>query len=403
MNDNGDSAAAGLNKKGGWAILAAALLLLAALAAPHVLGKVATSAADSRPVTQTATTTASGRAWQSYEYRGVAMQMPSRDTASGFEEFVNEIAATGANTICLSVAAYQENAASSSIFLEQRRTPSPEYLDRIFAAARAKNLRIAFMPILLLENPGSGEWRGLIKPHDPVKWWEDYENYILDYAKIAQANHLEMFMVGSELVSMEDETEHWKQLIAKVRKVYLGRLCYSANWDHYKNIQYWSDLDIVGMTTYHDLCGDKKPDMDVLKKTWEPIKKEILDWQKTVGRPIFFTEVGWPNLESAAKEPWNYVKDAKSDPELQARCFDAFFQTWENEKAVAGLFVWEWRNYPGQVGGPAETSYYPGGKPAMEIIKRWFKRMNETLPAASADPAPADPAATTTPAATMSN
>lgn len=385
MNDSRDSSATGSGKRGGWPILAGTLLLLAALSAPHLLtAKEAVSAAASRPAAPIATTTATGRAWQSFEYRGVAMQLPSSDTASGFEQFVGEIAATGANTVCLSVAAYQENAASSSIFIDQRRTPSPEYMDRIIAAARAKNLRITFMPIVLLENPGSGEWRGLIKPHDPAVWWESYENYILHFAKIAQANHLDMFMVGSELVSMEEETDHWRQLIAKVRKVYSGKLSYSANWDHYKVVQFWDDLDVVGMTTYHDLCGDKKPSMEVLKETWKPIKKEILDWQATVGRPIFFTEVGWPNLESAAKEPWNYVKDAKSDPELQARCFDAFFQTWEGEKAVAGLFVWEWRNYPGLVGGPTETSYYPGGKPAMEIINRWFKRMNEILPATPA-------------------
>ena len=399
MNDSGDSSGAGPSKKGNWTILAGAVLLLAALAAPHLLtAKESTSASGSRPVAPIATTTATGRSWQSYEYRGVAIQLPSSDTASGFEQFVEEIAATGANTICLSVAAYQENAASSSIFIDQRRTPSPDYLDRIIAAARAKGMRITFMPIVLLENPGSGEWRGLIKPHDPAIWWESYENYILHFAKIAQANHLEMFMVGSELVSLEDETERWKTLIAKVRKVYSGTLSYSANWDHYKNIQYWSDLDVVGMTTYHDLCGEKKPGMEVLLDTWKPIKKEILDWQKTVGRPILFTEVGWPNLESAAKEPWNYVKDAKSDPELQARCFDAFFRTWENEKAVAGLFVWEWRNYPGLVGGPTETSYYPGGKPAMEIIKHWFKRMNEILP-----PASAAATATSAPATTVSH
>ncbi len=357
-------------KRQAYVALAAAVLLLVAVAVPQTFLTTSTSTSTQpAPLTDGPPLKPS----TSYQFRGVAMQAQSADKNVPFETFVDEIAQTGANTFCLSVAAFQENGSSSSIFVDARRMPSDERIEKLVQQAHDHKLQVAFMPIVLLENPGAGEWRGAIHPHELSKWWEDYENYILYYAKVAARANVDLFVVGSELVTLEENTDKWRGLIAKVRKIFPGKLTYSANWDHYKNIQFWNDLDIVGMTSYHDLCGDEKPTLEVLLKKWAPIKAEILDFQRKVNRPILFTEVGWPNLDTAAKEPWNYVRDAKGNPALQALCFESFFETWKDEPGVAGLFIWEWRNYAGQTGGDSDTSYFPGGKPAMQVIRKFFQ------------------------------
>jgi len=262
---------------------------------------------------------------------------------------------------------------ATSIFIEARKTPPNARMKKLVRHARNRGLRVVLMPILLLENPGESEWRGKISPREPDKWWQDYENFILFYAKIAEKTKAEVFVVGSELVSLTGEVKRWRRLIGKVRNVYSGRLSYSANWDHYFNITWWDDLDIVGMTSYYDLVGENKPTLDVLLKAWRPIKEEILAWQRKFNRPILFTEVGWPNQEGCAKYPWNYYHNPdKPDPATQAKCFEAFFRTWENEKVLAGVLVWEWRNHEGMKGGPADTSYFPEGKPAMQAIRKYF-------------------------------
>ena len=330
------------------------------------------------------------------EFRGLSIQMQSNDPHIPYEDYVREIAGTGANTICISVAALQENAASSSVFLEYRRTPPSERLEKIFKLAHELGLRVVLMPIVLLENPGTGEWRGKITPKEPDAWWEDYENYVLLYAQLAEKCKLEVFMVGSELVLMEPQTERWKKLFAKVRKVYSGLLSYSANWDHYEPVQFWRDLDLVGMTSYYDLVGDKKPSLEVLLETWKPIKEKILKWQKDVGRPIIFTEAGWPSQEGCAKEPWNYYGSTKPDPTTQDLCFQAFFKTWQGEKIVAGILIWEWRNGPWQKGGPDDLSYIPMGKPVMKTIREYFQSPAATAGAATR-PASQPTTATTKP------
>lgn len=308
------------------------------------------------------------------EFRGVSLQLHCSDPDHPYEKYIDEIAGTGANTINLVLVGWQENCSSASIFIDVRKAPSANRLKQLIAYSHKKGLRVSVMPIVLLERGREGEWRGKIKPDNWDDWWDEYNSYILYYAQIVEDADAEIFMVGSELISVETQTERWQSLIQKVRAIYHGRLSYSSNWDHYKPIKFWDDLDIVGMTTYYDLTGGKPADIPTLLESWKPIKREILDWQATVNRPIIFTEVGWPNQVTCAEYPWDYYRSPdKPDTAAQANCFEAFFQTWIHEKAVAGFLVWEWRNSDDGEQGEKDTSYVPYGKPAMSVIAKYYQ------------------------------
>ncbi len=333
------------------------------------------------------------------EFRGIALQLHNPSPEHPYEEYIREIADTGANTVALVLPGYQENASSTSIFVEARKVPSPARIRELIAFAKRKlGMKVILMPIVLLENPKSGEWRGKIVPESWPAWWEDYNNYILYYAGIAQQADADVLMVGSELVKTEAKTANWIALIQQVRKVYNGRLSYSANWDHYRPVQFWEYLDLVGMTTYYDLQQDRKPTLENLQAEWMKIRKDVLDWQAKINRPILFTEVGWPNQETAAKAPWNYYGSQTPAPKLQANCFEAFFRTWINQPAVAGFIAWEWQNYPGQATGPKDTSYIPKGKPAETVIRRYYQAAAEADARAATQPQSAPPTTATSPA-----
>ena len=307
------------------------------------------------------------------EFRGFALQLHYPSDDHPYEKYVDEIAATNANTISFIVTGYQENGSSSSIFVDIRKTPSDKKLLKLMNLARKKQLRVILMPIVLLKNARDGEWRGKISPPNWNDWWDDYRNFIIPYARLAAKGKAEVFVIGSELVSTEKFRDRWEKLIAEIRWVYPGRLCYSANWDHYRPIEWWDKLDIIGMTTYYDLTEGEKPTIPKLRESWNAIKKDILEWQGKINRPILFTEVGWPNQETCAQYPWDYYRNPdKPDPQAQANCFEAFFRTWIPEPSVAGYLVWEWRNHPGQLTGPKDTSYVPIDKPAMNVITKYF-------------------------------
>jgi len=324
------------------------------------------------------------------EFRGISLQLHNGREDHPYETYIDQIAQTGANTISIVVTGYQENGASTCIFIDIRKTPTDKRLKKLIAYAHGKSLRVALMPIVLLEKAREGEWRGKIAPTSWDDWWADYSDYILRYARIAAQTRAEIFIIGSELVSTESQADRWRSLIAAVRDVYKGRLCYSANWDHYRPIEWWDALDIIGMTTYYDLTGGAEPTVERLLEAWKPIKNDILEWQAKINRPIMFTEVGWPNQETAAQYPWDYYRNPDSpDPQAQANCFEAFFRTWISEKAVAGFLVWEWQNDPGQKTGPQDPSYVPVGKPALRIIRKYYQMPSPSQAAGQPATAPA--------------
>ncbi len=73
------------------------------------------------------------------------------------------------------------------------------------------------MPIVLLENPRNGEWRGTIKPDVWDDWWESYRDMMLYYAKLAQRTNVDVLVVGSELVSTERYADQWSTTIHEIR------------------------------------------------------------------------------------------------------------------------------------------------------------------------------------------
>lgn len=309
---------------------------------------------------------------------GVALQIThTYDVVNRAKKLLSEIADLGADTVMLSAARYQEHAGSPAIVNDPIRMPTDEQWRGIIAAAHERNLRVMLMPIILLSDPKGTEWRGEIKPPDWDIWWKAYFHYILHMARIAEANGVEVMTVGSELVSTERYADKWKDLIRRVRKAYKGKLSYSANWDHYKNIEFWVDLDYIGMTTYYQLSDHAGPTLDKLLEAWKPIKQEILAWQKTVNKPIIFTEAGWCSQEGSSVEAWNYYHKqtaTEAGHEEQRRCYVAFMKTWQDVLQVGGVIWWEWTESPG---GKDDYNYTPRGKPAEKELRRWFQQRRD--------------------------
>lgn len=327
-------------------------------------------------------------------FRGFSLQLHNADPEGKTLTLIDEIAQTQANAVCLVIHAYQDNINSTSIFIDARKSPTDEHLGKLIDRAHAKGLKVAIMPVVLLKNKRqNNEWRGRIQPDHWALWWREYRNIILPYARLAQAHDVELFSVGSELLSTEDQAQRWHELIDDVRDVFKGRLTYSANWDKYQAPTWWDRLDIIGMTSYHELSTDSDPSLETLEGAWAPIRQKILAWQKTVNRPILFTEVGWPNQVTAAHYPWNYyAAPDQPAPQLQARLFEAFFRTWGQEPVVAGMMVWEWKWKPDQDTAPqTDTTYCPVDKPAMDIINRFYRQAALAAPSPTRQPQPEAP------------
>jgi hypothetical protein len=317
----------------------------------------------------------SDRAPDTLEYRGLAIQLSSgHRPVETISPLLPEIADLGANTVLFSPAGYMEHARSQAIFIDARHTPSAAAQVALIRLARKLGLRVIVMPIVLLSHPRGSEWRGVIDPPEWDDWWRQYREFVEYFADIARQGGADALIVGSELVSTEKYTDQWLRTIELAREHFGGSLGYSANWDHYKPIQFWDRLDFVGMTSYYTLADQKSPSVEQIVERWKPIRAEILDWQRDVGKPIVLTEVGWCSQEGAAMAPWNYYQNMKATPaghEEQRRLYEAFIKAWEGTEALGGVIWWEWTPASG---GSEDYNYTPRDKPAEKVLRAWFKQ-----------------------------
>jgi hypothetical protein len=305
-------------------------------------------------------------------YRAIGIQVQRVDWIDKYKTSIDEIAATGADTVKFVVDARQENGSSSRIYLDMRMTPTPEALAGLIQYAKARKLRVILMPIVLLDAPRGNEWRGRINPEDWNKWWDSYRDILTHFAWIAQGNGADVFVVGSELLSTEPYVEQWHTTIDKVRTVFKGQLTYSSNWDHYRSVQIWDQLDFIGMNSYWMLGQNKDASAEEIAASWAKIQAELFAFQKEVKKPIFFLEVGWCSMSNMAREPWDYTKDeseAPTDLELQKKLYEGFFSAWHGRPELAGFSIWEWDP---QGGGPDDRGYTPKGKPAEQVLRHWL-------------------------------
>jgi len=360
-------------------LIAAGLVYLVVIACTLWPGStpVSTPTADAAEATSSRLASLNG-----LPYCGASMQLHDPNGLAGYEKACDEIAAQGGDSVMFVPAAYQENGGSRVMYIDERHALSFSDLTKLIIHARAEKLRVILMPIVLLDRPRSDtEWRGTIHPEgvDGKDGWDDwfdsYRDMMMHYATIARDTDVNLLVVGSELVSAEPFVDEWHNTIRQIRGAYKGQLTYSSNWDHYMMVQFWNDLDIVGMNSYWNLGPDDDPKVpvDEINRRWAAIQKDLFAWQATVHKPIILLEAGWCSLANASYRSWDYTQtELPVDLDLQKRLYEGFFQSWWGKPQFAGFLMWEWT--PESAGGPEDKGYTPRGKPAADVMKEWFAK-----------------------------
>ena len=58
-------------------------------------------------------------------------------------------------------------------------------------------------------------------------------------------------------------------------------------------------------------------------------------------------------------------------PEDQARCYEALYRAFYRKSWFQGMY-W-WKVGTNRFGGSSDGSHTPWGKPAMDVVARWYK------------------------------
>lgn len=304
--------------------------------------------------------------------RGVALGLwdvpADKDATELVRPRLAEIAALGADHVEIVVHWRQKDIHASKLAPDTAVTIPDARLREVLREAARQKLDVLLFPIVDVETRAKGAWRGTLAPKDVDAWWKSYEAFVLHYAAIAAEEEVALYSIGSELGSTEAWRDRWYHLISRVEKIYDGPLVYSANWDHYGEVSFWTRVDYVGINAYHELTTDAAATLKELRAAWVKERDVLVAFAKEQAKPLLITEIGYPSLDGAAVHPWDYTSDAKVDLEEQRRCYQAFADAWAEEPALAGVFFWVWYGE----GGKKDRSYTPRGKPAEKVLKAWF-------------------------------
>ena len=223
-----------------------------------------------------------------------------------------------------------------------------------------------------------GEYTGYLKMTSEEDWktLEDtYRDFILDFAEVAQESKVEIFCIGTELEQfIIHRPEYWNQLTSEIKSIYSGKLTYAANWDEYKRVPFWKQLDYIGIDAYFPISESKTPSIEDSRKGWQPWKKEMIEVSTKANKKILFTEFGYRSMNHSGKEPWESDYTITNiNLEAQNNLTIALFEEFWSEEWFAGGYLWKWFINHNEVGGVEDNQFTPQNKPVENIISEYYK------------------------------
>ncbi len=258
--------------------------------------------------------------------------------------------------------------------------PPDAELVRAIGQAHRLGLRVMLKPHVWLREKQDDAWRGRIamtSEQDWQTWFENYERFILHYARIAEREKVEIFCVGVELAqTMKDRQADWRRVIDNVRQVYSGPLTYAANWwGEFDEIHIWDALDYVGINAFFPLSTATAPDLDVLRTSARRVADQIERVQQSTRKPVILTEVGFKSVRGSTVRPWEWTRPVEPavDVKLQARAYQAVLEAMWDRPWFYGMYWWKWHSDL-RHGGMTDGDFTPRGKPAERLLSEWYQR-----------------------------
>jgi hypothetical protein len=250
---------------------------------------------------------------------------------------------------------------ANQIAPQEGKSPTDDSLAQVIKWIREQGMQVVLKPHVDVIDDS---YRGDIQPSNRDAWFRSYGSFIDHYASFASSQSLDLFVVGTELKTMSSETERWRAVIQTVRDRFMGPVTYAANWDELDQVQFWDDLDAIGVDAYFPLSdeGGPAPTLATLTTAWRRIGDQLRARSEQWQRPVILTEVGFPSQVGATATPYE-VTDQPADQNIQALAYRATFDGLSGSDWLRGISWWSWRADTSPEENQ-EIEYTPEGKKA---------------------------------------
>jgi hypothetical protein len=234
-------------------------------------------------------------------------------------------------------------------------------------------------------------WRPRARPFstkkERVDWLRTYEPVLVHYAKLASTIQADLFCVGVELAGLSAEEQEWRRLIRLVREHYRGPLVYAATQGpEFESIRFWDALDYIGLDNYYPLGSGYDASAMLVR---------IQRVQKEYSKPVLLTEAGFSSSPHSHLTPWDDRREGPVDLMEQVRSYEALYQALYPFPWFRGVYWWKIET--DRTGGPNHPGMAPWDKPAMEVIRRWNRKLHSSEDSSTTSPLPSSKSARTEP------
>jgi len=282
------------------------------------------------------------------EIRGVCLASARGGYGSeSCRQQLQEISRLGANWVALNDYAWMNAVDQPAIrYGRNGRSPEGDQLQTI-RDAHALGLKVLLKPHLWAREFHGGKWHGDIRMNSEADWdawFAAYTEYVLVNARIAEEGKADGLCIGVEYQGTSDQEARWRKLIADVRAVYSGPICYSAAFMEWQQIKWWDAVDCISITAYWPVGPAENPGDDDIRARWAAIYAELEPFAKRWNKPIVFGEIGYSTAAKAAAEPWSH--DHGDAFEQQARLYRIAIEEAKKRPYMKGVFVWKWFTSP---------------------------------------------------------
>jgi hypothetical protein len=276
---------------------------------------------------------------------------------------------TGANWIRLSILCNQDTVRLTKVYCKPQENMSDDTYLHLVSTAHSLGLRVLAENQLLTADP-EGYWAGDIgRFYTEAQWSEWFASYgemILHYASLAEKAGTDYMVIVSELDSTTARAQQWRDLIAKVRSVYHGRISMAFDEEApIQNVKVWDALDAIGVHPYFlNLPGVVDPSVEQLTTAYAPAVDRLAALSKKWDKPVILTEVGVWSVHTFTQNYNNLDTSNQIDLQEQSDILQAVFKSFSGKDWFQGIFLYAveasanfaepWNIHNDFIGKPAE-------------------------------------------------
>ena len=313
-------------------------------------------------------------------HRGVAFDDFRSDVT---EDEFRALAALGTTHAAFTVWGFMRDPAEPTVVRSRRqsrgRTSRDDRLLELTALARSAGLEVLFVPTIGVSRGINRSDISMGTETDWRTWFRQYGEFVGQTADLAAEAGAAGMTIGMELRRTVGHHQEWHAVSEAVRQRFPGWITYAANWDDYESVQWWRAVDYVGVQAYFELgvptegtTGESR--QRLLRDRWRPIRDRIEAVSRASGRPVLFTEIGYPSRDRGTQRPWSWREEGLVDSALQADAYTAAFQAFWSQPWFAGMYWWKWYASDRLNRRDWSRDYTPQNKPAQKVLGAWYSR-----------------------------